>query len=361
MDHSIIQLEAVRRLRGEITMTDFGLPTGIYRLDILPFHDYVSSQESSTPQLSAPATIKLASTSVEGSASIEASQSLTHLDDSEHSDVLTPDTDVDAPKPPKEVRIAGFIARDLQSAFMPLSFHEGYPAFENGDPFWLQLVFEPSEAFQAFQAYLQMSATTHADGIQHTPVKATDDRAIAGATGFRSIALLAAELAADDAQIDSMQRKLCLWSELFYWDWRTKAYDHFRVARHRQQQEIRAIETQDSHYGIARRLTAKILEYIDDNEDFIELMTPKTALDALKLSTTLERVSAGLHAAGPNKEEGERGVTSMEMTMRRIGKASNSDIEIALDDGSTLLQEALQNPEDLAMIQEFILKVQKTS
>ncbi len=35
-----LQVEALRALQAEIPLNDFGLPTGIYRTDLLPFHDY---------------------------------------------------------------------------------------------------------------------------------------------------------------------------------------------------------------------------------------------------------------------------------------------------------------------------------
>lgn len=372
-DHREIQLEAVKHLREEITINDYGLPVGIYRLDLLPFHDYKPQvHQSTTPPSSFDAT------------GVEAQQ--TYSDPftqelagagiiKEVGGVPNADTDADvdtevevevdeAPtalsSTPIEYRIAGFPADEIRQAFMPLEYHEGFPAFRNGDPFWLQLIYEPQDAYDAFHRYLQMSATTPADSVVGSVVS-TSPALNAGATGFRSVALLAAQIYGHDHDLIAAQEQLKNWSELFYWEWRAKSYDHFRVARHRQQQEIRAIETQDTHYGIARRLTAKIMNYIDNEEDFMDQMTPKVAFDGLKLAMSAERIAAGLPAAGPLRAEDERPVTSMEMTMRRIGQSSRNEDEIHIDEGSVLLQRALDNPADIEVFQEMILRVHTTT
>ena len=37
-DYTVI---AIRQLTAELPLNDFGLPTGIYRTDLLPFHEYI--------------------------------------------------------------------------------------------------------------------------------------------------------------------------------------------------------------------------------------------------------------------------------------------------------------------------------
>ena len=32
---------AIRQLTAELPLNDFGLPTGIYRTDLLPYHEYI--------------------------------------------------------------------------------------------------------------------------------------------------------------------------------------------------------------------------------------------------------------------------------------------------------------------------------
>lgn len=378
------QLTAIKALKQEIAINDYGLPVGIYRLDMLPFHNY-------DPSFIAQAQTNL----LESSSGMEAHSSPGHEDDinedddefldisDEDSSILDSydthdEVDVDLgvlagsdasslqPAIILEHRTAGFLTEDLRHSFMPLEYTEGFPSFANGDPFWLQMIYEPADAYHAFHRYLQMSATLPADtpSFVNTSAIALKKQA-AGATGFRSIALLASQMHPDDAGLLEFQQKLKLWSELYYWEWRAKAYDHFRVARHRQQQELRAIETQDSHYNMARRITAKLMQYIDTDEDFMDQMTPKVAFDGLKLATALERVSAGLPASGPLREdaEGNVRVTSMEMTMRRIGQSSKAggEEELIQEDGSALLTRALQSPEELAVLQEMILRVHTTT
>lgn len=385
-----LQLTAIRALRQEISINDYGLPVGIYRVDMLPFHNYVPIDYTKPqPQVAAAQEFLPGSTSNYAVATSHPSDRDDDIDDLDEEDLDDTYDDVDpgiyhnapgedvpldvdigvlavAPSAtPIEHRTAGFLTEDLRNAFMPLDFMEGFPTFRNGDPFWLQLIYEPAEAYHAFHRYLQMSATAAADMPSFVNTSSVHlKKTAAGATGFRSIAKLAAEMQSSDSELLSFQEQLKVWSEMYYWEWRAKAYDHFRVARHRQQQEIRAIETQDSHYSMARRITAKLLEYVEHNEDFMDQMTPKVAFDGLKLATALERVSAGLPASGPLREdsEGNMRVTSMEMTMRRIGQSSKgNEEEIAQDDGSALLTKALESPQDLAVLQEMILRVHSTS
>ncbi|NIW97454.1 MAG: hypothetical protein GWN13_04260, partial [Phycisphaerae bacterium] len=51
-----IQIEAMRELQKKIPLNDYGLPVGIYRADLLPFHDYEyepDHEEASLPHLDA--------------------------------------------------------------------------------------------------------------------------------------------------------------------------------------------------------------------------------------------------------------------------------------------------------------------
>jgi len=106
------QVDAIRSLTTEIPLNDFGMPTGIYRTDLLPFHDY---EPANQPLPMDPSTLLLEGTTTEDPSVSEFSL-----------------TSVPQEEEPKIYRIAGFPARALHGAFMPLQFDEGFPAFDNG-------------------------------------------------------------------------------------------------------------------------------------------------------------------------------------------------------------------------------------
>lgn len=392
-----LQVQAIKDLRDHIALNDFGLPTGIYRLDHLPFHDYVEDWKEQEDQLRLEAQEKQnearaaeqkvlqqkkdsalkAKEDAEDGILVDEDEEPTEEDEEIIAgaiDALTGDpgafvdrsvrsgdhTDLNGSPLAETVaatklpgRTAGFPTSELQRSFVPLFYDEGYPTFDDGDPLWLQLRYEPPSAYRAFERYLQMNATVPAD----VPTVDTTPGA-QGATGFRSIAQLAAHLQNDrggDGDIMALQKQLKVWSALYYWDWRAKAYDLFRVARHRQQEQIRAIETQDSHYLLGRKIVTKMMDFIE-SEDFEDQLTPKVAFDGLKLATTLERLSAGLPAGAPQSKENVR-VQSFEMTMRNIAQNNPETREHKIDDKSSLIMGALSDPQTLETVQELILRV----
>ncbi|PHR96680.1 MAG: hypothetical protein COA78_28490 [Blastopirellula sp.] len=395
MEQEELQVKAINDLRSHIHMNSMSLPTGFYRVDMLPFHDYVTSGDNILPLRPLTKEEKDAE-----DAKINHSERVSirqdepaadkehvytelddELDDEEeiafdpitkepisymdttpiervHPLIVFDDTvQADVEEDTGPYRIAGFVADDLQLAFVFLDYKQGYPTFENGDPFWSNLKFEPQDAFQAFQQYLYMTTSKRLA----TPFVDTSDEAsepVSSASGLRSIADLATTMERELVKLDSLKAQLQIWSQLYYWDWRAQAYDMFRVVEHRSQQELRAIETQDSHYIMARTLSEKAMNFIN-SEDFTELLTPKVALDMIRMSSNLERVSAGLSASGPGTNYVPPTVISAEMTLRQVANGSQTVDEIDMGDGSSLIIDgALANAEETGTLQALILRVQ---
>lgn len=336
-----LQVDAIRSLTGEIPLNDFGLPTGIYRTDLLPFHDYEPANaprvNGAQPTPLDPNTLLLNGTTEEEEEDTDSEFSLTSV-----------------PHDPNKVyRIAGFPARALHGAFMPLQFDEGFPAFNNGQPFWARLDYEPADAFEAFQKYLQMSF-----GRASTLEGEGEDEEYDGsdATGTRNISTLTANLFPDN-QLLMMTQKYQEYYHLYYWGMRAHAYDLYRIVQYRTQQELRAVETQDEHYVQTRRLRHRLMQYMNDEEDFWDMMTPKTGIDMFKTITSLERVSAGLPAGGPISDANEaiRG-QPFEVTMRTVAQTNRRVDKNIISEEGEVLDKALEDPAATEILQELIIK-----
>lgn len=359
-----IQVNAIRNLTKELPVTDFGLPIGIYRLDMLPWHDYIDPAQATSEPQALDRDQPLAAAPVE-----EAPELLGFVDGEEllddfgaeplpyHMTPMPDDIEIlatveEGPQEPQAVhRIAGFPINELEGAFIWLNYDEGFPAFQNGIPFWQRMDFEPQDAYNAFQRYLQM----------HLGTRGEEEEIGEAATGIRSIVALATDLHSNK----DLLGKLDLYTDhfhMYYWGLRAKAYDIFRVAQHRKQQEIRAIETEDFHYITGRKLMHKVLDYMDSDEDFMDMLTPKTAIDLLKTAAQMERVSVGLPANGPAvdaKDGRTRGAQSLEVAFRSIAQETQKTEEvIGVEEGDvTVIQEALKSPEDTAVLQQLIIKI----
>lgn len=372
--------QATKSLARELPLNDFGLPTGIYRADLLPMHEYDPNYQvfGSVGEDAALSTETMQDVAPESYASSVMSQAVTDDSVSQLLDIEAPGDsspadpflllsgqgdglpDVYRPTQNSEVpvttngvpyRIAGFPAKSLASAFVPLHYDEGFPAFDSGQAFWQRLSYEPPDAYLAFERYLQLSFGGEAND--------TNAAAASGTRALSSLVLLMQPQLSDE-QLLSLTNKYQEYYHVYYWGLRARAYDLFRVTQYRQQQEIRALETQDDHYIQSRKLRSRLTEYMDSEEDFWDLMTPKVAIDMFKQLTTLERISAGVPAAGPAVDSDARGQT-FEVAFRttaqkHAGESLRGDI---LNEDGVVLDKALEDPATIEILQELIIKGSK--
>ena len=327
-----MQTEAIRNLTREIPLNDFGLPTGIYRVDLLPFHEYQDEQTlalTHDPNLDPNLDPEMG----------EATKSISLVD-------------FDAHRHTDDYRIAGFPARSLHQAFMPLQYDEGFPALDTGLPFWSRLEFEPAEAYEAFQKYLQMnlgSPGSHGGDID-------DDYDGREARGTRSLSALVGEQFGDQ-DLNRMAQLYQEYYHMYYWGLRAHSYDLFRVAQYRKQQELRSIETQGEHYHISRRMRHRLMKYMDSEEEFWDLMSPKVAMDMLKTLTQLERISAGLPAAGPATADSEgRSGAPFEVMLRTVAQGNRRGGERTITEDGEMLDMALEDANATGVLQELIIR-----
>lgn len=345
-----IQLEALRGLQAEIPLNDFGLPTGIYRTDLLPFHDYHPESRPRTLDHDTKTVFEPPKTLDHDTVTI--TNSLGSPGESEDAPDGSRDGDlVVAPRVhPSEYRIAGFEAHALARAYVPLQYDEGFPAFDNGSPFWGRLEYEPIDAFQAFQRYLQMNFGKPADPED-------DDDHGKAAAGTRSVSQLASQLHPDSdliKMVDTYQG----YYHLYYWGSRSHAYDLFRVAQYRKMQELRAVETQDEHYVESRRLRSRLNQFFENEEDFWDMLTPKTAIDFHKHLTGLERISAGVPAGGPQTPEQAAGAGKpFEVILKTVAQTNRGTRDgHTIDEDGEVLDKALEDPATTELLQTLIIR-----
>ncbi len=371
----------MRQLCKELPLNDFGLPTGIYRSDLLPFHDYdpnpiksgsAGDNHHASPSNESEEASPSEDSDVAPTGPISTEVTLDDYGVDAHSllagegdgapDVLGhsrtrnhPPSVQLPPSRPEEYRIAGFLAQSLGKAFVPLQYDEGFPAFESGVAFWDRLTFEPNDAYVAFQRYMLMSRGEAGD-------PEAEEYEGTAAQGTRSISTMVMQAFSGkpDNEILALVDKFKEFYHLYYWGLRTKGYDLFRVTQYRQQQELRALETQDDHYLQSRKLRHRLTQYMEDDEEFWELMTPKVAIDMHKHLTSLERISAGVPANGPTTKESEGGGQTFEVAFRTIAleqaETSAVDGSGVLIEGGEVLDHALEDPAATKILQELIIR-----
>jgi hypothetical protein len=120
-----------------------------------------------------------------------------------------------------------------------------------------------------------------------------------------------------DADPDSnLHSEFAEWYYLYHWNYRAMAHDMFYVDSIQKSREMLALQLENTHSSDSARLYAKLLAYINpDPSDpnfqpyfltdegsprFWERLTPRTAVDMLKIVTELQRVSIGMHPTQPN-------------------------------------------------------------
>lgn len=374
----------MRTLNARIQVNDLGLPVGIYRPDLLPAYpirpDILDLQGSHTPSTH-PAVLDVEPIAEDGIEASKPSESvptsrttetveyvqgdmfgdeedgLDYCVSTEGSDVIPKRASAsDSLNGGNQVtvfqeaeeqyqRALAVYDKELTAAFVPLDYSEGYPTLD-GNPFWFQFTFEPSDAYSLFEAYLGQYKT-----------------------GARQLVQIM-----DSPLLNTLEQKptLARLEELFHtynWSGRAKAADMFFAAHRRKERERIAAETEDAHYLVASRMMSLCDAYLTQNGDeLIETMTPKAFIEFLKTATTLQRVSIGLPAnGGPSAEEKGLQGKSVDVIMRTIAHnnghtndgnvAENGEISGKPVTKEDKLAEILRDPRLTQMAQEVIVRL----
>lgn len=236
----------------------------------------------------------------------------------------------------------------LESAAIPLSFEHGYPAINESTPFWEQLPYEPHNAYQAFVVFLEMPQKSQA------------------ANPVRMLPMI--------AELTNIPLEdVAAYSHMYYWYARSRAYDLFIVACHHKQREQRIMSIEGAHFTMAEKQLEKIQKLTDAKLDrtLLSLSDPESGeLDDVKLKdlvdmvqklVQIQRVSVGLPAHGSSTYvQQENPHASIQDTYKDISQnanpTTNSDGKRSAD-----MDALLENPEDLALIQNLVVRMQNAT
>ena len=265
--------ETMQHALKRLPVNDMGLPEGLYRADLLPFpvnKNQLPNQE-------------------------------------------TADTK-DPLDPIQNWEFYSEYEQSLSQAYVELEYLDGIPQLPNGLPIWDRLGWEPKDSHKAFQVFLQEGAKGKARQLKRVllSLHATLDED----PNFLDIT-------PDDLTIQVIQE----WYILYMWHARTISYDAYAEASRRKHRAFQSRKTEDSQLSAARKMFNKALNYIMEDEEFDDLMTPKVAVELVKLAASMERVSTGLPANGPptqNQQGNIQGGESLEFILRNLHMTSSN-------------------------------------
>lgn len=233
-------------------------------------------------------------------------------------------------------------ATTLEAATLNITFDHGYPAFDETTPLWGRLPGETEEAFSTYTLFLELPETSKADNpVRLLPL-------IAEATGT------------------SLER-VSEWCNIYYWHWRARAYDLFLQACHRKQREQRIMSIEGSHFAMAEKMLAQVqdlanrklqqeIALITENDEAETESKVKDLIDMAVKLASLQRVSVGLPANGPEKLDVSlpRHATVAE-AFKSIAKEGAADE--ATTSRSVEMDTLLANPDELARAQELLIRM----
>lgn len=164
-----------------------------------------------------------------------------------------------------EGKSLGQLQETLDAAIVPLEYHEGFPALPDGKPFWNRLDCEPLEAYDAFVFYLEAGSTRKRSDLMGYPLDDVNE-----------------------------------WFHVYYWQYRAKAFELFKVVDHNKRRIERLIRTEDDHYVMAEKLFRTIATVTSghDFEEKLRSLDPEKLIGVLDKIVKIQRISTGLHANG---------------------------------------------------------------
>lgn len=225
----------------------------------------------------------------------------------------------------------------LNGAAMELTFQLGYPALKDGTPFWEQLPSESSDAYNAFISYLEL------------PEKSNHDNPL------RLLPMIAelTQIPFDDIKA---------YFNIYYWSFRSRAYDLFIVACHRKQRELRVMSIEGKHFKMAEELLHKVQTFahkrldealLESDNDDTKL---KDLIDMTQKLVQIQRISVGLAAHGTQQIDMGPKYAQTDTIMQHVAKESNSDSQQQAH-RSQEMDMLLSNPEDLVAIQDLMVRL----
>lgn len=174
----------------------------------------------------------------------------------------------------------------LKTVLMPITYYDGCPTVE-GVPVWERLSGETIPYYEAFKVYRDMRKVSPSRSLARTA-----------------------------EQLQVPLKNLVNLAKIWHWQIRVVPYDVQCLTDRRILREQQAAQV-DSHLAEkTRNMFDLAVEYLDEHS---EQLTPKTAMELLKIVAPLMRISAGLPASSPLEE-------------LRTGNTSGVSVNIATGD-----------------------------
>ncbi len=264
----------------------------------------------------------------------------------------------------------------LDIAAHTLEYDQGFPTVASGEPFWGRLPFEPTELFNMFVNYLDLTTPDDvsvstlekltkrdedADSLSVNPTDSTYAR-----SPIRQLHLLSPIEGIDTESLLS-------YSHMFYWAQRAQAYDLFLVACHRKRKEKLTLELEGQHYAMSTHLlqtSSEILNHAltaiaagQENEDGNTVVNYKLrdVTDVMWKMFQMQRISLGLSptGGGSSKQQVE-GLqnASVDITLRQIAEEAGIQASAKENNMETAASDAiLKDPDMLLEAQNLIIKL----
>jgi hypothetical protein len=210
--------------------------------------------------------------------------------------------------------------------FHPFSVVDGYPVI-GGVPIWERQEWERIEYYNVFKLYRDMRYAFYNEA----------DQLVAN----RSMATLA-------KAIRVPTRIVLYLSKVYNWDLRTSLYDSWMAEQQQKRNVVRQRLMMDRHSKISQALIQKAFTALNKNA---EKMSPKEALEMLRLGLQYERLSAGLP---PDKPEGTAATSGTHVSI--VNQTNNAggpmQVNTGVGDGAIVqqLQDNMKKPDTLLSV-----------
>jgi hypothetical protein len=351
----MVMKEAVQRL----PLNEEGLPLGFYRADLISPESVVKSVIGGSGLPGA--------NSILDASSLNPNSGSSDLDASASHDT-TQVVEEDARSAPRESTNTTHSAsssnpsynstqitlildsQELQCAYVPLSYDQGYPETPGGYAFWQRLECEPQDAYAAFDMFIKSGAKGTRrlyELVQEVPLQQAIIRA-------RNSMFASSQDEDDDVshtriapptQVHELHvplEQLQSWYYEYMWALRVKAYDLQNFERLRRERQMLSVQLEEQHFLDASKIYRKVMGLIDGsasealdeegNNKFFMNAQPRVLVELLKLTSQMQRLSVGLlpntpsfqvdglRKPQPTKEELEskQGIVDPESRAQRI-------------------------------------------
>jgi hypothetical protein len=294
------------QLTRNLPLNDFGLPDYIYRTDLIDIEAVKEAIDIIKLSAKGPQQAKPSNT-IGGVVLKSAGSKLAGKLEEKHEekkDELKAKTDL--------------ALKMLAAAQVRLDYHEGFPTLPDGMPMWGTLPAEPMEAYHAFTEYMELPGNRHVHLLTTYPLE------------------------------DLLQ-----WIHMYYWQFRCKSFDLFRVAHAQKLRQKRLLNSEDNHYVIADKMIKALQPALDGiSEDDLMALAPAEKILLMEKAIKLQRLALGLPMNGGPTPEDARKVIPQHVLIQQINQPG---VITTAKDGVDSYSALHDDPDMLEKAQELIL------